>query len=447
MSDGPPVSKPTASQRRQAWSWIPTLYFASGLPYVAVISLATIMYKNLGVSNADNAFYTANLMWPWVVKPLWSPLVDVLGTQRRWIVAMQAVIAAGSLGVALAAPTENFLLLTLSGFWLLAIASATHDIAADGYYMSSMPPRDQAWFVGIRSSFYRLSMIVGSGVLVWASGWLSTTGEFPIATAWAYLFGGVAVFFLLLAVYHQVALPRPAVRPKRADRTVGEIAQEFGETFVSFFQKPGIAMALAYLLIYRFSEAQLAKMKGPFLLDEREIGGLGLTNEQLGLLDGTIGITLLTLGGIVGGIIVARDGLRRWFFPMALAINLPNAAYLWLATAQPESIYAIGAAIAVEQFGYGFGFAGYMLYMLYLSRGEHQTAHYALCTGFMALGMMIPMKYSGMIQEWLGYENFFWWVIAAVVPSLIITLLAPLDEEEGESDATSDTNQDAPATE
>lgn len=429
MSDVPAAERPTSGERLAAWSWIPTLYFASGLPYVAVMTLATVMYKNLGVSNADNALYTANLMWPWVIKPLWSPLVDVLSTQRRWIIAMQALIAVGLLSVALAAPMENFLLLTIAGFWLLAIASATHDIAADGFYMASMPERDQAWFVGIRSSFYRLSMIVGSGVLVWAAGWMSKQEGVTMASAWAYVFAAMAIFFLVLALYHGFALPRPAQQREEKERSVDDIFREFGETFVTFFQKRGVLMALAYLLIYRFSEAQLAKMKAPFLLDPREEGGLGLSNEQLGLLDGTIGVSLLTLGGIVGGFIVARDGLRRWLFPMALAINLPNAAYLWLAINQPESMAAIGAAIAVEQFGYGFGFAGYMLYMLNLSRGAHQTAHYALCTGFMALGMMLPMSFSGRIQESLGYQNFFWWVLAAVVPSLIITLLAPLQDE------------------
>lgn len=423
------AQNPSASTRLKAWSWIPTLYFASGLPYVAVMTLATVMFKNLGVSNADNAIYTANLMWPWVVKPLWSPLVDVLGTQRRWIIAMQALIAVGLIGVSLAAPMENFVVLTLAGFWLLAIASATHDIAADGFYMASMPERDQAWFVGIRSSFYRLSMIVGSGVLVWAAGRLNTVGEMPFDQAWSSVFGGVAALFLGLSVLHAFVLPRPPRVGARHERSIGQIAADFGETLVSFFRKPGIGMSLAYLLIYRFSEAQLAKMKGPFLLDDREVGGLGLSNELYGVLDGTIGVSLLVIGGILGGIIVSRDGLRRWLFPMALAVNLPNAAYLYLATTQPESVWLIGSAIALEQFGYGFGFAGYMLYMLHLARGEHQTAHYALCTGFMALGMMIPMRYSGMIQEALGYENFFWWVIAAVVPSLVITLLAPLGEE------------------
>lgn len=419
--------EPSRSARWAAWSWIPTLYFASGLPYFAIASLATVMYANLGVSNADNAAYTSDLLWPWVLKPLWSPLVDILGTQRRWIVAAQALLAASLVGVSFAVTSPNFLALTIGCFWLLAIASATHDIAADGYYMASMPQREQAWFVGIRSTFYRLSYFFSSGAVVWLVGRLGRDGV-SLVDAWSWVFGGVGAFFLVVAVYHQLVLPRPAKPASVGSRTFEGFLQEFGETFVSFFQKPGIVLALAYLLIYRVSEAQLIKLKAPFLLDTRENGGLALSNEQLGVLDGYVGVGMLTLGGILGGVIVARDGLRRWLFPMALAINLPNAAYVYLATAQPESTYPIAAAIAIEQFGYGFGFAGYMLYMLQLSRGDHQTAHYALCTAFMALSMILPGRYAGTIQEWLGYENFFWWVLAAVAPSLVITLLAPLRE-------------------
>lgn len=441
------VTAPSRSDRLAAWSWMPTLYFASGLPYVVVGTLSAVMYKNMGVSNTDLAAYTSDLLWPWVLKPFWSPLVDLIGTQRRWTVAMQGLIAIGLLLTAWYIPTGNFLVGTLACFWILAIASATHDIAADGFYMASMSERDQAWFVGIRSSFYRLSMIVGSGVLVFLVGMLNTSWDgvnyglglkefnLPIEKAWHYVFIGLSAFFALVAIYHQFMLPRPLAEPKKGLRSIGDLPREFALTFGAFFQKQGIVLSLAYLLIYRFSEAQLAKMKAPFLLDPLEDGGLGLTNQQLGILDGTIGILLLTIGGIVGGIIVSRDGLRRWIFPMALAINLPNAAYAYLAWAQPESMWQVGAAIAVEQFGYGFGFAGYMLYMLYLARGEHQTAHYAICTGFMALGYMIPGRFSGALQEKVGYENFFLWVLIATIPSLLVTLLAPLQEESTETAA------------
>ena len=414
------------STREKAWSWIPTLYFTSGLPYVIVANISTVLYKNLGVSNTDIAAYTSDLLWPWVLKPFWSPLVDVLGTQRRWIVAMQAIMAATILGISLFLPTANFMVGTLACFWLLAIASATHDIAADGFYMSSMAERDQAWFVGIRSTFYRLAMIIGSGVVVWlvgvlagkieiAEGGLSAEQIGIYASAWTRVLLGLAASLFIMAAYHFMFLPKP-IEPPKADHSNSDLPSEFVETIVSFFRKPMIGLSIAYLLLYRFSEAQLTKLKAPFLLDPVSQGGLGLNNQTLGILDGTIGITLLVIGGILGGLIVARDGLKPWIFPMALAINLPNACYLYLAWAQPESLYLVGSAIAIEQFGYGFGFAGYMLYMLHLSRGEHQTAHYAICTGFMALGMVIPGRFSGMIQESLGYTDFFLWIVIATIP-------------------------------
>lgn len=406
------------SGRVAAWSWIPSLYFAEGLPYVVVMTVSAIMYKRLGVSNADLALYTSLLYLPWVVKPLWSPLVDVIGSQRGWILATQALIAASMLGVAMAAPTQGFFFATLACFWVLAIGSATHDIAADGFYMAGVSPKDQAWFVGIRSSFYRLAMIAGSGLLVMVAG--SLEGSMEVGQAWGWTFAMVAGVFLVLTVYHQLVLPRPASSSRDERTQLAGIGREIVETFASFFAKPGIAIGIVFLLLYRFSEAQLAKLASPFLLDTRVAGGLELPTETVGWLYGTVGAALLTLGGILGGMVVSRDGLKRWLLPMALSINLPNAAYLYLAIAQPTGQAAVGGAIAVEQFGYGFGFAAYMLYMLHLSRGEHQTAHYALCTGFMALGMMIPGLFCGILQESLGYKWFFGWVLVATIPSLAI---------------------------
>jgi PAT family beta-lactamase induction signal transducer AmpG len=422
------VAAPTSNARIAAWSWIPTLYFTSGLPYVSVATLSAVMYKNLGVSNEVLARVTSDLTLPWVLKPLWSPLVELLASQRRWIVATQGAMAIAMFSAAWFVPTDWFLIGTLACFWLIAIGSATHDIAADGFYMASMPnERDQAWFVGIRSSFYRLSMVVGSGGLVALAGFLASGGR-DQAAAWSIVFMAVAAFLAAVALYHAVFLPTPPRSTPQA-KSVGEVAMKFGETFVTFFQKPGIGLSLAYLLLYRIGEAPLVKLKAPFLLDDRSVGGLGLATEQVGLLDGTIGVLLLTVGGILGGIVVSRDGLRRWLVPMALCINLPHLLYVWLAFTQPESVLAIGAVVGFEQLMYGFGFAGYMLYMLQLARGENQTAHYALCTGFMALGMMIPGRYAGWVQERIGYEQFFLMVFALAIPSIAATLLAPLHDK------------------
>ncbi|MGL4514680.1 MAG: MFS transporter [Lacipirellulaceae bacterium] len=450
MADPNPdeTPRPSTGTRHAAWAWIPTLYFTSGLPYVSVATLSAVMYKNLGVSNEVLSRVTSDLTLPWVLKPLWSPLVELLASQRRWIVATQSAMAVAMFAAAWFIPTDAFLVSTLVCFWLIAIGSATHDIAADGFYMAGMPDRrDQAWFVGIRSSFYRLSMVIGSGALVALAGSLAHNGRSQ-ADAWSIVFTAVAAFLAAIALYHALFLPRPARSTPQA-KSAGEVLVKFGETFVTFFQKPGIALSLAYLLLYRIGEAPLVKLKAPFLLDERSVGGLGLSNEQVGLLDGTIGVVLLTVGGILGGIVVSRDGLRRWLVPMALCINLPHLLYVWLAYARPDAtpaiegtarllnLLTIGAVVGFEQFMYGFGFAGYMLYMLRLARGEHQTAHYALCTGFMALGMMIPGRYAGRIQESLGYEHFFLMVFALAIPSVLVTLLAPMHNE-GPSSETDD---------
>lgn len=422
-----------SSPKLSAWAWIPTLYFAQGLPLIVVMSVATVMYKVLEVSNTEIALYTSLLYLPWTIKPLWSPLLELIGTQRGWVVVMQVVISAAMAGVAAMVPTASFFVATLACFWVMAIGSATHDIAADGLYMATMSPRDQAWFVGIRSSFYRLATIAGSGLLVVMAGSLSdpdAAGEslMPAAEAWSWTFAVAAAVYLVFAIYHAFALPRPTTPAVKTVTSFGSALREFFTVFLTFFQKRHVGWAIGYMLLYRFSEAQLAKLKAPFLLDTAEQGGLGLGTTTLGWLDGTLGVSLLTLGGIVGGLILARDGLSRWILPMAIAINVPNALYAYLAFAQPTNPWIIGSVIAVEQLGYGLGFAAYMLYMLYFSRGEHQTAHYAICTGFMALGMMIPGMFCGALQETIGYKWFFVWVTLSMIPSLVVTGLLPIPQ-------------------
>jgi len=428
------------------WSWIPSLYFASGLPYVVVMSISVIMYKKLGISNTDIALYTSWLYLPWVIKPFWSPMVDIIKTRRSWIIAMQLFIGAGLGGVALTIPTDDFLRNTLAFLWLLAFSSATHDIAADGFYMLGLSKHDQTWFVGIRSTFYRLAMIAGQGILIMLAGVLedafqSTEGvgasvDPGIALAWAITFYVMAGMFVMFFAWHRFALPRPADDVPKLHETYAGIMQEFYLTFVAFFKKPQIGLILAFLLLFRFSEAQLAKLAAPFLLDSPEVGGLALSTTQVGFAYGTIGVLMLTLGGLLGGFLAARNGLKYWLVWMVLAINLPNAVYIFLSTVLPENLLIINLAIGVEQFGYGLGFAAYMLYMLYISHGAHQTAHYAICTGFMALGMMIPGMFSGWLQEQIGYQYFFIWVLVATIPSFIVTFLIPLDKSFGKKENT-----------
>jgi PAT family beta-lactamase induction signal transducer AmpG len=415
---------------RSPWAWVPSLYFAEGIPYVVVMTVSVIMYKRLGVSNTEIALYTSWLYLPWVIKPLWSPLVDVLKTKRTWIVAMQLLIGGGLAGVALTLPADNFLRYSLAFLWLLAFSSATHDIAADGFYMLGLSQHQQAWFVGVRSTFYRLAMITGQGLLVMLAGSVETLSG-DVTLAWTLTFYVLAGLFVLFFLYHSLMLPRTESTAARPYDGLTGLFSAFVQTFASFFRKKHIAAALAFLLLFRFAEAQLAKMASPFLLDAAAIGGLGLSTAQVGFVYGTVGVLMLTIGGILGGFLAARHGLKFWLWWMVAAINLPNAVYIFLAVVQPESYWVVNLAVGVEQFGYGFGFTAYMLYMIYISQGEHETAHFAICTGFMALGMMIPGMFSGWLQELVGYRNFFTWVMVATIPSFIVAYLIPLKAEFG----------------
>jgi PAT family beta-lactamase induction signal transducer AmpG len=435
-----------ARRRESPWFWIPSLYFASGLPYVVVMTVSVIMYKRLGLSNTDIALYTSWLYLPWVIKPFWSPMVDILKTKRSWIIAMQLLIGAGLGGVALTLPTDDFFRNSMAFLWLLAFSSATHDIAADGFYMLGLSKHDQTWFVGIRSTFYRLAMIAGQGLLIILAGSLESAfqsadvatvipagsvAESGIALAWAITFYIMAGMFVLFSAWHRFVLPRPGKDAPAIHETYADIVRDFLQTFAAFFKKPRIGLILAFLLLFRFSEAQLVKIAAPFMLDSAEVGGLALSTGQVGFAYGTIGVLMLTLGGLLGGFLAAQHGLKHWLLWMVISINLPNAVYVFLSFALPDNLLIINLAIGLEQFGYGFGFAAYMLYMLYISNGAHQTAHYAICTGFMALGMMIPGMFSGWLQELIGYQYFFVWVLLATVPSFIVTLLIPLDKSFG----------------
>ncbi len=421
---------------RSPWAWVPSLYFAEGIPYVVVMTLAVIMYKKLEISNTDIALYTSWLYLPWVIKPFWSPIVDTLKSKRWWIVTMQLLIGAGLAGVAFTIPTTFFFQSTLAFFWLLAFSSATHDIAADGFYMYGMDQSKQAYFIGIRSTFYRLSMITGQGLLVYLAGQLETTSLFgndepSIPLAWSLTFYVITGLFLLFALYHKLALPYPDEDQNKDVKSISEVMSDFGRTFVTFFAKKDIWVIMGMLLFYRLGESQLVKMASPFLLDGREVGGLGLTTSDVGIVYGTIGVVFLTIGGILGGLLASRNGLKYWLWPMVFAINLPNLVYVYLSYALPDSIVLVSAAVAVEQFGYGFGFTAYMLYQIYVSEGEHKTAHFAFCTGLMALGMMLPGMVSGWIQELIGYQHFFVWVIICTIPSFIMVKLIKVDPSFG----------------
>lgn len=423
---------------RNPWAWIPSLYFAQGLPYVAVMTLSVIMYKRMGISNTDIALYTSWLYLPWVIKPLWSPVVDMFGTKRLWTVLMELLIGIGFAGVAFTLPVSFFFSASLGVFWFVAFLSATHDIAADGFYMLALDSHQQSFYVGIRSTFYRISTIVGQGALVMLAGyleerWQPAPGESMDYTplAWMAVMGVMSLFFIIISIYHRFVLPKPGSDRGMKGVTLRNAGKEFIGTFTSFFRKPGIGIAIAFMLLYRFPEAQLVKLINPFLLDPVGAGGLGLTTSQVGLVYGTIGIIGLTAGGIIGGIVVAHGGLKKWLWPMAWSISLTCATFLYLSIAQPADLFTINLCVFIEQFGYGFGFTAYMLYLIYFSEGEFRTAHYAICTGFMALGMMLPGMAAGWLQELIGYEGFFWWIMMCCIATIGVTAFIKVPESFG----------------
>lgn len=379
-------------------SWIPSLYLAEGLPYFAVNVLTVVMYTNMGIPKGTMAFYTGMLYLPWVIKPFWSPFVDLVRTKRWWTLLMQALICLSMLAVAFLLPSSGFFTATLVVFWLMAFMSATHDIAADGFYMMALDEKSQAGYVGVRSTFYRVASILGQGGVVMLAGKLeSSYGNIPMA--WSVTFGVLSLFFLVLFLWDCVAMPRPENDRPLPGVTAGKILKDFADTFVTFFLKRNVWKAVLFMLLYRLPEALCLKLVQPFLLDSRANGGLGLSTAEVGFVNGTIGVVALLAGGVVGGIAIAVGGLKKWLWPMGLALTLPCAVYCLFALYLPENLYWISIGLGLEQFGYGFGFTAFMLYLMYFSAGESQTSHYAFCTAFMALGMMVPGMFAGWLYD------------------------------------------------
>jgi MFS transporter, PAT family, beta-lactamase induction signal transducer AmpG len=447
-----------ANQSTSPWQWIPTLYIAQALPYVMVMSLSVVMYKNLGLSNTDIALYTSWLYLPWVIKPLWSPLIEIIGAPRRWIWVMQLIVGVTLGLVAFTLPGDDFIRASLAILWIMAFCSATHDIAADGFYLAALPSHQQAAFVGVRSTFYRMGNIFGQGLLVFIVGKLIEQTGNP-KQAWMALLIGLASLFILFGILHRWTLPTAnnantenlgdqssagqTLDQRSIDKSMAALEasppkpslsnafKTFGETFVSFFKKPEIVIILAFLLLFRFGEAQALKLVTPFLLDPVSKGGLGLTTAQVGIAYGTVGVAALTLGGLLGGWVISKKGLKYWLWPMIFAVHLPNILFVYMAINQPQSLWLVSGLLAVEQFGYGFGFCAYLLYMIKVAEGPFKTAHYSICTGLMAAGMMIPGLFSGWLQTKLGYTQFFIWVCVATLPSVFVAFFVKIDPKFG----------------
>ncbi len=427
-----------STKRISPWAWVPTLYFAQGIPYFIVNNISVLMFAKMGVPNGEMALFTSLLYLPWTIKRFWSPFIDIIKTKRWWIISMQILMSIAFILLTLSIPKPDeatiaagttpisMFTITLVLFIITAFASATHDIAADGFYMLALRQSDQAAFVGIRSTFYRLASIFGQGVLVAIAGAIELRYK-DIPLSWTITMLVTAVMFSLVTFYHLFAIPKPTsdksvLTPGTASAKA--IFQEFGRTFATYFTKPGVWLAIAFMLLYRLPEAFLIKMCMPFLVASKEAGGLELSTAEVGIVYGTIGVIFLTVGGILGGLFASRIGLKKSIWWMAGCMTLPCLTFVYLAIGQPDNLFAISTAIAIEQFGYGFGFTAYMLYMMYFSEGEFKTSHYAICTAFMALSMMIPGMFAGYLQEAVGYVNFFWIVILCCAATIVVTVFA-----------------------
>ena len=427
-----------STKRISPWAWVPTLYFAQGIPYFIVNNISVLMFAKMGVPNGEMALFTSLLYLPWTIKPFWSPFIDIIKTKRWWIISMQILMSIAFILLTLSIPKPDeatiaagttpisMFTITLVLFIITAFASATHDIAADGFYMLALRQSDQAAFVGIRSTFYRLASIFGQGVLVAIAGAIELRYK-DIPLSWTITMLVTAVMFSLVTFYHLFAIPKPTsdksvLTPGTASAKA--IFQEFGRTVATYFTKPVVWLAIAFMLLYRLPEAFLIKMCMPFLVASKEAGGLELSTAEVGIVYGTIGVIFLTVGGILGGLFASRIGLKKSIWWMAGCMTLPCLTFVYLAIGQPDNLFAISTAIAIEQFGYGFGFTAYMLYMMYFSEGEFKTSHYAICTAFMALSMMIPGMFAGYLQEAVGYINFFWIVILCCAATIVVTVFA-----------------------
>ena len=418
---------------KNPWAWVPTLYVAEGLPNVIVMAVAVVMYMQMGLTDGEIGLYTSWLGLPWVIKPFWSPFVDLYRTKRWWVLAMQILLGSSLAGIAFTLNTSFWFQGTMFFFFLMAFGSATHDIAADGYYMLELDEHQQAWFVGIRNTFYRLAVILGNGVLVPVAGVLQVYFRNQTAFTWSLVFYGMAGIFIALWLYHGSIMPRPKADVRRK-ATFQEVSQGIVKMFVTYFTKlPAKKMlfALLFLFFYRFPEAMLTKMCATFLMRPNSAGGLGLTPQEFGLANGTVGLIGLTLGGILGGIVASRDGLKRWLWPMVCAITLPDIVYVFLSYYLPSNIVLISSCLFIEQFGYGLGFTALTLYMLYFSMGEFKTSHYAICTGITYLGLMLPGMVSGYLKDAVGYNTFFIIVMGLCVITFLVAAYIDIDPNFG----------------
>lgn len=419
--------------KRNPWAWIPTLYMAEGLPNVIVTSVAVVLYMQMGLTDAEIGLYTGWLGLPWIIKPFWSPFVDLCKTKRWWVLAMQLLLGSSLAGIAFTLNTDFWFQGTMFCFFLMAFSSATHDIAADGYYMLELDEHQQAWFVGIRNTFYRLAVIFGNGALVPLAGLLQTLYPDRNAFTWSLIFYGVAGLFIAFWLWHCYQMPKSAA-DVRNHVTAKEVIRGLMDMFKLFFTRMPwreLLCAVVFIMFYRFPEALLNAMSKTFLTRPQEDGGLGLSLAEYGISYGTVGLIGLLLGGIVGGWLASRDGLKRWLWPMVCAITLPDVVYVYMSYAMPDNMVLVSSCIFIEQFGYGLGFTALTLYMLYFSMGPFKTSFYAICTGLSYLGLQVPAMFSGFLKDAVGYQTFFLIVMALCAVTFLVAWFVKIDPEFG----------------
>lgn len=421
---------------KSPWSWIPSLYFAEGLPNFIVTLLSSYMFVQMGLSDTEVGLYVGWLSTPWIIKPFWSPFIDLLKTKRWWVTVMQLLIGASLAGIAFLLPTSFWFQATMCLFFLIAFASASHDVAADGFYMLELNNHNQAKYVGLRNTFYRLAKVFVEGILLAVANALQLIFKHQIAFTWALIFYALAGLFIAIWLYHSAFLPRPA-NDINIERTVSGIFDELWKMIVRFFTKFPIretTFAIVFMLFYRFPEALLNTMTKTFLIRPNSMGGLGLSPGEIGMANGTIGMIGLLLGGILGGVLVSRDGMKKWLWSMVCAITLPDILYVYLSYTLNSNIFVVSACLFIEQFGYGLGFTVLTLYMLYFCQGEFKASHYALCTGISYLGLSVPGMASGYIKDMVGYQTFFVLVMFSCIISFIVTFFLKIDPSFGKKE-------------
>jgi PAT family beta-lactamase induction signal transducer AmpG len=405
--------------------WVPTLYFAEGLPFVVIATVSVLMYKSMGISDAQIAFFTTLVTWPWTLKPLWGPLLEMFKTKKYFVVATQFIGGITFGLVALTLPVDGFFQYSLALLMILAFNSATHDIAGDGVYINSLSEKEQAQYVGWQGACYNIGKIIAQGALVYVAGQLEI--RVGVLHAWMIVMGLFGAIMILLSIWHVRFLPIGGASAHVT--SLSETMRTFWDVVKTFFQKKNIWWGITFIILYRFAEGQAIKIVPLFFRATREAGGLGLTTSEIGIVYGTFGAAAFILGSILAGYFIAKRGLKKSIFVLCCFFNLPFAAYTFLALTQPTHLIIIGAAVVLEYFGYGFGFVGLILFMMQqIAPGKYKMAHYAFATAIMYLGFMLPSMVSGYISDFLGYKHFFVWVLFATLPSFLVTWLVPFRE-------------------